>query len=96
MPISLHGRRTVVSGLGKRFAYAKTGPKKETSSPKVAAVGIDYGGRVDRPCSERLNHETLAGTNNVLIRNRYRYIYSHTDSHELRAQIVTLEDHRLR
>jgi hypothetical protein len=31
MPISLHGRRTVVSGLGKRFAYAKTGPKKEAS-----------------------------------------------------------------
>jgi hypothetical protein len=31
MPIPLHSRRTVVSGLVKRFAYAKTGPKKKTS-----------------------------------------------------------------
>jgi hypothetical protein len=65
-------------------------------SPKVTAIGIDFGGYVDRPSHEHIDHETLAGMNNLFIRNRNRYICAHIDSPELRAQIETLENQRLR
>jgi hypothetical protein len=62
----------------------------------IAAIGVQYEGKIDRPSSERISGATCREINSLLIRNRSRYVYSHRKSAELVAQVEAMENRKLR
>jgi hypothetical protein len=65
-------------------------------SPKIAAVGMALPGMVDRPSSERISSKTCKDLNDLIIRNRTRYVYADRNSSDLCSRIEALESQRLR
>lgn len=66
-------------------------------SPTIAAAGLQHpDGKVYWPIYDPISKETCRGINNLLIRNRNFFVYSHQRSDELLAQIQAVEERRLR
>lgn len=66
-------------------------------SPTIAAAGLQHpDGKVYYPIYDAISKETCREINNLLIRNRNLFVYSHQKSEELVAQIQAIEGRRLR
>jgi hypothetical protein len=68
-----------------------------TISPTIAAAGLQHpDGKVYYPIYDAISKETCREVNNLLIRNRNRFVYAHQKSDDLVKQIQAIEGRRLR
>ena len=68
-----------------------------TISPTIAAAGLQHpDGKVYYPIYDAISKETCREVNNLLIRNRNRFVYAHQKSDDLVEQIQAIEGRRLR